>query len=137
MRLQSKTAVSVIVALMLASCSHKNEHDADRNQVNALYAELLETYRRYIDSLSSLRNDTLAGSPAVNPGEALINRFEKRLVNVYSKYPADMDMNLTEAQNDTIWQLASLYFLQRDRFLHNPIPEDSITQTADSTGNVP
>lgn len=133
MRLILTTVVSVIIASVLTSCSREKEHEADRNQANALYAELTDTYKNYTDSLSNIKIQTPGDSLAENPGEAIINRFEQRLINVYRKYPADMDMNLTEAQNDTIWQLAQLYFKQRNRFLHHSIPSDSILQSTDST----
>lgn len=133
MRLKLPTVAFALIAVNLLSCSHKEENNANRTQVDALYADLVETYKSYTDSLSKIKNQTSADSISENPGEALINRFEQRLINVYRKYPADMDMNLTEAQNDTIWQLTRLYILQRDRFLHHTMPADTITSAADST----
>lgn len=54
----------------------------------------------------------------------LVERFEQRLKHVYGRYPADLDIRLTESENDSLWEIARLYIERRNNMtIHTERPD--------------
>ena len=75
---------------LISACSRKEEKDGHL-QADALYEELLKTYKAYADSISRISPSDTTGM-----AQALEDRFESRI-------------------NDTLWHYVDLYIKARKR----------------------
>lgn len=121
-RFRSKHTLSLAMALALTllgtSCRQEEDKKVDRAQCDALYGELLATYKAYADSLNRL-------APGDTTGHALAvtERFERRIKDIYWRYPMDLDQHLSETQNDTLWHYAKAYMDARQRHMRVERPD--------------
>lgn len=124
-------AAACVAAVLTAGCSQDKTVAVDHSQCDALYEELRGMYIAYTDSLEHMSlNDTVNGS------KELASRFEKRMHDIYRKYPADLDESLSPTQNDTLWHYAQLYIQARARHVgvtavRDTLATDSVAQLAD------
>lgn len=101
----------------------------DHAQADAMYAELLATYKAYSDSLSwSMDNDT------TERAEALCERFEKKVWEINKRYPAETDFNLTPTQNDSLYHYFKVYLEVRNNLhgIGTLMPDTVATDTLSS-----
>lgn len=124
----TKTMIALMALALAAmcSCGREEEKAVDTAQCDALYGELLVTYRAYADSLRRLPEGDTTGR-----AEAVEERFERRMRDIYWRYPVNMDAHLSETQNDTLWHYACIYIEARQRRRH-PELTDTVTQNADT-----
>ena len=94
---------------LISACSRKEEKDGHL-QADALYEELLKTYKAYADSITRISPSDTTGM-----AQALEDRFESRIKDIYWRYPADLDYSMSEIQNDTLWHYVDLYIKARKR----------------------
>lgn len=89
-------------------CSKKNDIDPKEEQRAHLYRELRDTYKSYANSLSNLEDSADIFS--------IIEKLDKKIWDIYSKYPNDLDLTLSEAENDTLWHYVSLISKYRSHY---------------------
>lgn len=117
-------SASCLLGAMTAGCRNEDKPVVDVTQADALYEELLAAYRCYGDSLSMLPAQDTTGRE-----RGLEERFEQCLRDIYKRYPADLDMHITQVQNDSLWHYTDLYVKARQRH-HKP------TQVPDTLNTV-
>lgn len=103
---------------MTAACTPEKKADPKDAQAAALYGELCATYKVYADSLAAVSDSATTDSVAM--------RLDDRVRRIYLKYPPDLDVHITEAQNDTIWRYASRIASLRARMRHVAAVRDSL-----------
>ena len=136
-------AAAVLMSACTGAAGGQSEEDAAlARQAEALYRDLRKVYLSYADSMKHLNpgdtiatdtTDTVAAPPLpalrkegkghgvlsepepVSAEEAMVERFERAIENVYKRYPADLDRHLSRAQNDSLWHYFNLYMAQRRR----------------------
>lgn len=106
---------------VLCSCRRDEEKKVDPRQCDALYGELLDAYKAYGDSMAMCADTDTSGRV-----QALVERFERRIKEIYWRYPMDLDSYLSEAQNDTLWRYAGRYIEMRQRHARPEMPTDTI-----------
>lgn len=111
----------LVTALALGvscSCRREVEKKVDPRQCDALYGELLDAYKAYGDSMARCTDTDTTGR-----AQALEERFERRIREIYWRYPMDLDSHLSEAQNDTLWRYAGRYIEMRRRHARPEMPD--------------
>lgn len=112
-----------LLALTCSGCIHEQE-EKDDTEVRQLYGELCAAYRSYTDSLATA-SDTVS---RLRIADALSESLRK----VYASHSPDLDQQLTQGQNDTLWMLASKYMkLRNERIGSLSAPGDTVA-SADS-----
>ncbi|MCM1224100.1 MAG: hypothetical protein NC548_57575 [Lachnospiraceae bacterium] len=121
-------------ALLLASCQKPEQRKVDTAQADAMYAELLATYKAYADSLQ-----TVAAADTSGHLNRLISNFEQTMLEISKRYPPELDYKLTQLQNDSLYRYFHVYLKARSRIQTPPpvsLPDsltlDSVTK---DTGN--
>lgn len=105
-----------MLTIITACSNNQNNTDPDANQINNLYQDLKQTYIAYTCSLQN-KQDSIPNL------DALDNALRK----TYAKYPADLDTKLSQAQNDTLWQLTQKYNKIKEKITQTiPIPADTL-----------
>lgn len=102
----------------LSACtgaSGTDEAAATAARADSLYRDLKGAYGVYTDSLRALPD-----SDTIDRATPMVQRFERRLYNIYRAYPADLDAALSETQNDSLWQAVERYIEARDRHRQTP-----------------
>lgn len=123
MKILLRTSLMACVCLttyILLSCSSSEQRqkqiDNDHSQARNLYMELRNMTNRYIDSLKNL-SDTVD----INDFE---NRYEKSIHDIYYRYPGDLDVEMTQGEQDTLWILTDRFIRLKmrkfGRTLHSP-----------------
>ncbi len=125
-------AVVMAILLMSAAACKREKQDTTHEEASRLYSGICSATRLYTDSILAASDTT-----QVN---LLIEHFEERLEAINYDALPDTDYNLSEGQNDTIFQLLSALTEARVKRLkelgvHNPAPLDSILVAADSVSN--
>lgn len=121
--------IAGVLSLLLAACSEERERNDENAEARQLYAELCGVYRSYTDSLECA-SDTVS---RLRIADALSESLRK----IYAAHSPDLDRELTEGQNDTLWMLTSRYMkLRNDRLgaameLPDTVEADSIDKNAD------
>lgn len=124
--------IGVIIAMsgLMAGCSQsadKTEVSSSHiDEVNNLYSELKNVYKQYTDSVKLTEDSTSL--------MRIMDEFEEKVYNIYKRYPANLDKELSQGQNDTLWLLANEYIKVRDAHLRpvmsvvlsDSIPRDSV-----------
>lgn len=116
----------------LCSCRGEEEKKVDPRQCDALYGELLGAYKAYGDSMARCADTDTTGR-----AKALEERLERRIKEIYWRYPMDLDSHLSEAQNDTLWRYASRYIEMRQRHVRPEMTDTARTgEEKDSLGTI-
>lgn len=113
--------LSIIFLLSSVSCVSENENKQNQDAA-MLYKESIELGRSYIDSIN-LAIDTAT----VN---RLMDDYVEKIDKLNFRYPADVDLEMTEGQNDTLAIIsARLVNLRKERIkklCRESFPSDSI-----------
>lgn len=113
--------IFVMLSYIMLSC-HKVTSDSRRLMAHEIYLKNINLLNQYSDSILAAK-DTLT----VNH---ILTRYDEVLAKLYFSYPPEIDIDMTEAENDTLAQFTlKLLELKNKRLykLGNPIvtEEDS------------
>lgn len=113
--------IFVMLSYIMLSC-HKVTSDSRRLMAHEIYLKNINLLNQYSDSILAAK-DTLT----VNH---ILTRYDEVLAKLYFSYPPEIDIDMTEAENDTLAQFTlKLLELKNERLykLGNPIvtEEDS------------
>lgn len=100
-------SVMLLTAVGLIGCNTSKEHHTRTGET--LYREMCQLIRSYTDSLQASK-DTVSF-------KRLSSAYEDKMTKLNFRYPADTDLELTEAENDTLNQLMTAYLKVRDSHL--------------------
>lgn len=125
-RILLPAVAGLVAASLLVACGKDDKAASDHSQADALYAELRTAYIAYTDSIARIPAADTSGMFS-----ALEARFDRRIKDIYWRYPQNLDYELTPAQNDSLWHYASRYIeLRRQRL--KPEPADTLEVLSDS-----
>lgn len=118
-------AAALTAILAFTSCDKTEAADPEREHAHALYKELRSVYAAYADSLEHMATAHTDSTRQTDESVSkLVERFEQRLKHVYGRYPADLDIRLTESENDSLWEIARLYIERRNNMtIHTERPD--------------
>lgn len=123
------TPALLFILAALPSCGETGETDTQDTDARRLYQDLRAVYRLYADSLAAV-SDTA-------DIDSMIMRLDDRVRKIYARYPADLDIHIPEAENDSLWVTVSRIAEKRNRVRHalpaDTIPADSVPDTAPET----
>lgn len=102
--------LACLASVFVAGCHKERASVVDHGQCDAMYDELRGAYIAYADSMN-----LVSAGDSTEAGKNLAARFERRMHDIYRKYPADMDVMLSPDQNDTLWYYAQRYMQARSR----------------------
>lgn len=119
--------IIVFAAAAVASCGEESKQSKpDSRQTAELCRRIVDLYNCYSDTLELYTDSASIDSIACI--------FDDRLRRLYLEFPAGLDANLSEAENDSIWRVAQRYIRLRSRMFAHPadslvadsLPADSL-----------
>lgn len=117
-----RIALVVGIGVLSVGCSEDKTGGEESKQSNSLYADLKEVYRIYADSLASTDDSAKIDTIACN--------LDDKVRRIYLSYPPDLDFNISESQNDTLWRYVARITQLRNR-LRKSIEIDSLVTDSD------
>lgn len=116
---------NLLFVCVMLSC-HRPSSDSRRLMAHEIYLQNIKLLNQYSDSIS-LANDSLT----INN---ILTRYDEVLAKLYFSYPPEIDIEMTEAENDTLAQFTLKLLKLKNEQLYkfaNPIiaEEDSISHS--------
>lgn len=107
--------------ILLSSCSG-GKHSEDRASADSLFKAVASLTGEYTVKITAARDSA--------DWAKITKEFEDSLTKINFNLPPDTDLQLTEGQNDTIYQLTEAYIAARDArlnaIMHPKAPIDSV-----------
>lgn len=118
--------LNLLLFFLSLSC-HRPSSDNRRLMAHEIYLQNIKLLKQYSDSIL-LAKDSLAI-------KNLMIKYDEVLAKLYFSYPPEIDIEMTEAENDTLAQFTLKLLKLRNEQLYkfaNPViaEEDSISPTA-------
>lgn len=118
-------ALLLLMAVASQSCSSDKQEDTQNVEAHNLYRELKETYRIYADSINATSDSAQIDS--------MVMRLDNRLRKIYARYPADLDIHISESENDTLWSITKRIAEARNRVARPAVVDSLATDSVDRT----
>lgn len=115
----------ILPCMILISCSKKEEEEKSISYADQLYERAIKLAKLYRDSIARATDSTSV--------KELFSNFNLKHTELVFSYPADTELSLSEAQNDTIFEqfiaLRQFYNQKLENLAHkavtDTIPEEN------------
>ncbi len=111
-----------LILCSISLCCHRVASDSRRLMAHEIYLQNINLLNQYSDSILSAKDSLTIKN--------IMIKYDDVLAKLYFSYPADIDIEMTEAENDTLAQftlrLLKLKNEQLYKLGHPIVEEDSV-----------